>query len=167
MFRRTVTAVAVALLLVACAKNAKSPLPVDKASDAATVVLNFNAAADLNPGARGQAAPVRIRIFELKNTPSFSRADYFALAERSQSTLGVDLVDQDEVLLQPGQQLTLERPLNEATRQIGLVAGFRDIDHAQWRALLSITQHQTSEFRIGVDARTLHSEAIHSVRPAQ
>lgn len=167
MFRRVIATVAVALLLAACAKNAKSPLPVEKAADITTVVLNFNAAADLNPGAHGQPAPMRIRIFELKNTSSFSRADYFALAERAQSTLGVDLVDQGETILQPGQQWTLERPLNDATRQIGLVAGFRDIDQAQWRALLNITQHQASEFRINVDARALHGEALHTVRLAQ
>jgi type VI secretion system VasD/TssJ family lipoprotein len=93
-----------ALWLVACAKNAESPQSVEKTSDATTMALHFDAVAGLNPGANGQPAPVRVRIYELKNTASFARADYFALAERAQATLGADLIDQDEVLVQPGQQ---------------------------------------------------------------
>lgn len=168
MFRRVVSAVAMVLLLVSCAKNAESPQAVEKTSDATSVALHFNAVAGLNPGANGQPAPVRVRIFELKNTASFSRADYFALAERAQSTLGADLLDQDEVLLQPGQQLTLNRNLNTATRQIGLVVGYREIDQAQWRAVLNVAPRQASEFQIGLDTRAVSSDsAAPTIRPAQ
>ena len=75
MFRRVVSAAAMALLLVACAKSAESPQPVEKAADATTIALHFTAAQGLNPGANGMPAPVRVRIFELKNTAGFSRAD--------------------------------------------------------------------------------------------
>lgn len=168
MFRRVVSAAAMALLLVSCAKNAESPQPLEKTADANTVVLHFTAAAALNPGANGEPAPVRVRIFELKNTASFGRADYFALAERAQSTLGADLLDQDEVLLQPGQQLTVEHALNVATRQIGLVVSYREIDQAQWRAVLNVAARSTSEFRIGLDSRAIDSEpATAPTRPAQ
>ncbi|WP_296262697.1 MULTISPECIES: type VI secretion system lipoprotein TssJ [unclassified Pseudomonas] len=168
MFLRVVSAVAMALLLVSCAKNAESPQPVEKTTDANTVVLHFTAVAGLNPGANGDPAPVRVRIFELKNTASFSRADYFALAERAQSTLGADLLDQDEVLLQPGQQLNVERALNTATRQIGLVVSYREIDQAQWRAVLNVAPRQTSEFRIDLDSRAVSSDpAAAPTRPAQ
>lgn len=155
MFRRVVSAVAMVLLLISCAKNEESPQPVEQNSDAASVVLHFTAVAGLNPGISGRAAPVRVRVFELKHSASFSRADYFALAERAQSMLGADLLDQDEVLLQPGQQLTLDRNLNAATRQIGLVVGYREIDQAQWRAVLHVAPRQASEYQIGLGMRTV------------
>ncbi len=168
MFRRVVSTAAMALLLVSCAKNAESPQPVEQTSGATSVVLHFAAGAGLNPGINGQPAPVRVRIFELRNTASFSRADYFALAEHAQSTLGGDLLDQDEVLLRPGQQLTLDRNLNAATRQIGLVVGYREIDQAQWRAVLHVAPYRASEYQIGLGMRAVSSNsAAQFSRPAQ
>jgi type VI secretion system protein VasD len=157
-----------ALLLVSCAKNAESPQPAERAADATTVALHFKADAGLNPGANGQATPVRVRIFELKKVANFTRADYFALAERAQATLGADMVDQDEILLQPGQQLTVERDVNVATRQVGLVVGYREIDQAQWRAVLTVTPRQTTDFQIGLSARAVSADpATNPTRPAQ
>lgn len=168
MFRRVVSVAAMALLLVACAKNTESPQPGEKPSDATTVALHFDGVAGLNPGANGQPAPVRVRIYELKNTASFARADYFALAERAQATLGADLIDQDEVLVQPGQQLSLDRSLNSATRQIGLVVGYREIDQARWRTVLVVEPRQPREFRVRLDMRAVSSDAsAPPTRPAQ
>lgn len=168
MFRRVVSVAAVALLLVACAKNAESPQPVEKPSDATTVALHFDGVAGLNPGVNGQPAPVRVRIYELKKTARFARADYFALAERAQATLGADLIDQDEVLVKPGQQLSLDRNLNSATRQIGLVVGYREIDQARWRNVLVVEPRQPREFRIRLDLRDVSSDVgAQPTRPVQ
>lgn len=155
MFGRVVAAIAMALLLVSCADNAPTPAPVEAPFEATTVALHFTAGAGLNPGVSGLAAPVRVRIFELKNTANFARADYFALVERTQSTLGADLLDQDELLLQPGEQLTVDRGPHSAARHIGLAVGFREIDQAQWRAVLTVAPHQASDFHIAVDARAI------------
>ena len=124
MIPRFLLAVATALLLTACAKDAASPQAEDAEADTAAVELHFHAISGLNPGATGQPAPVRVRIFELKNAATFSRSDYFALAERAQATLGADLIDQDEVLIQPGQQLSLQRDLDPSTRHIGIPVSY-------------------------------------------
>jgi type VI secretion system protein VasD len=162
MISRVVLAVAIALLLTACAKD-EAPTPVDVASpaaDTAAIELHFHAIAGLNPGAGGQPAPVRVRIFELKNPATFARSDYFALADRAQATLGADLIDQDEVLIQPGEQLSIERTLNPATRQIGLLVGYRELDQALWRTVLSIPPRQYSEYQISLDARAVRSAVV-------
>lgn len=171
MFRRVLGAAAIALLLVSCAKDtppSQPPQQANTSADTAAVALHFSAGAGLNPGADGQPAPVRVRLFELKNTANFLRADYFSLAERAQPTLGADLIDQDEVLLQPGQRLTLKRTLDPATRQIGLVVGYREIDQAQWRTVLTATPIAGREFQIDLDTRSVNSyPATHPTRPAQ
>jgi type VI secretion system protein VasD len=100
---------------------------------------------------------VRVRLYELKNSATFTRADYFALAERAQATLGVDLLDQDEVLVRPGQSLDIRRTLTAATRQLGLVVSYREIDQARWRTVISVLPRQSTEYTISLDVRALQS----------
>ncbi|MDH0749421.1 type VI secretion system lipoprotein TssJ [Pseudomonas sp. GD03842] len=166
MFQRVGLAAAMALLLMACSRHIAPPNPFEGATEASRVVLHFTAADGLNPGGSGQPAPVRVRLFELKNAASFNRADYFALAERAQDSLGSDLVDQDEVLLQPGQHLTVERTLDAATRRVGLVVGYRELDQALWRAVLDVPPRMSHEFEIALDTlavrTTLSAPSTHS-----
>lgn len=167
MFRSAVAALFI-VLLTSCTKDAPPPADAtSRATDASALALNFQAIAGLNPGASGQPAPVRVRIFELKNTANFTRADYFALVERASATLGPDLIDQDEVLLQPGQQLSVQRQLDPATRHVGIVVGYREIDQAQWRAVLDVVPGQRREYQISLDVRAVRTDAAIPTRPAQ
>lgn len=166
----TVARIAVLASLLSACSSASSPAsgPASQApGDDASVTLDIHASATLNPGATGQPAPVRVRIFELKNSAAFSRADYFALAERGSQTLGADLVDQDEVLIRPGETRSVVRPLNPATRHIGLVVGYREIDRARWRTVLNLTPQHGSHYRIDLDALAISSAAAAATRPAQ
>ena len=170
MIPRFLLAVATALLLTACAKDATKPQPeeAEAEADTAAVELHFHAIAGLNPGAAGQPAPVRVRIFELKNAATFGRSDYFALAERAQATLGADLIDQDEVLIQPGQQLSLQRDLDPATRHIGVLVGYRELDQSLWRAVMNVPPRQYTEYQISLDVRAVRSAVVVSPSsPAQ
>jgi type VI secretion system protein VasD len=64
MIPRFLLAVATMLLLTACAKDAAAPAaPVEDEANTAAIELHFHAIEGLNPGANGQAAPVRVRIF--------------------------------------------------------------------------------------------------------
>lgn len=161
MIPRFLLAVATALLLTACAKDAAKPETAAEAEvDTAAVELHFHAIAGLNPGANGQAAPVRVRIFEMKNAATFARSDYFALADRAQSTLGLDLLDQDEVMVQPGQQLSIQRDLDPSTRQIGLLVGYRELDRAQWRTVINVPARQYTEYQISLDVRAVRADVV-------
>ncbi|TVT86320.1 type VI secretion system lipoprotein TssJ [Pseudomonas sp. H3(2019)] len=164
MIPRFLLAVATALLLTACAKDTAKPQPevaeAEAEADTAAVELHFHAIAGLNPGSTGQPAPVRVRIFELKNAATFGRSDYFALAERAQATLGADLLDQDEVLVEPGQQLSLQRDLDPATRHIGVLVGYRELDQAQWRTVMNVPPRQYTEYQISLDVRAVRSAVV-------
>ncbi|MBC3373247.1 type VI secretion system lipoprotein TssJ [Pseudomonas sp. SWRI92] len=160
MIPRFLLVVATALLLTACAKDAAAPEPEEAQADTAAVELHFHAISGLNPGATGQPAPVRVRIFELKNAATFGRADYFALAERAQATLGTDLIDQDEVLIQPNQQLSLQRDLDPATRHIGILVGYRELDQSLWRTVMNVPARQYTEYQISLDVRAVRSAVV-------
>ncbi|KQQ49350.1 type VI secretion protein [Pseudomonas sp. Leaf127] len=162
MLRIFAPLIALALLLGGCSSKPGEPpalAPVEAAEDGA-ITLYLQAAAGLNPGASGQPAPVRVRIFELKNSAAFSRADYFALAERAGDALGADLIDQDEVLVRPGESRRVTRTLNPATRHIGLVVGYREIDRALWRLVLPVAPRQDPPYRIELDAQAIRSAPV-------
>ena len=139
---------AMALLLTACASDPEPPAPT-------IVVLQFQAAANLNPSPDGQAAPVRVRLYELKSGAAFSRADYFSLVDAANATLSSDLLEQDELLIQPGQQLTVERQLDEQSRLLGFVVAYRQLDSAVWRQLVDIPSNQTSQLSINLGATAI------------
>jgi type VI secretion system protein VasD len=99
----------------------------------ATLSLTITGGADQNPDASGHPASVAVRIVQLASTATFSRADVFALMNREQATLGADDLGSEEVLVSPGQTVTVSHPLKPGTNAIGIVVLFRDIDHATWR----------------------------------
>jgi type VI secretion system protein VasD len=76
---------------------------------------------------------VAVRIIKLASTATFSRADVFALMNREQATLGPDDLGSEEVLVSPGQTVTVSHPLKQGTNALGIAVLFRDIDHATWR----------------------------------
>ncbi|AZC51287.1 Type VI secretion lipoprotein/VasD [Pseudomonas chlororaphis subsp. piscium] len=147
---------ATVLLLTACASSPPPPNPT-------VVVMHIQAAADLNLSAGGQATPVRVRLYELKSGAVFSRADYFSQVNATSATLSTDLVAQDELLIQPGQQLTLERKLDEQSRLLGLVVSYRELDSAVWRQMVSIPSNETTPLTVSLTARAISAAATKPV----
>lgn len=157
MIRSGVLAVVAALLLSGCSRDAATPAEAPKADS--RLALQFQASTGLNPSGDGHAAPVRVRLFELKSSAGFLRADYFTLAERAQATLGGDLVAQDELLIRPGERREVLRALDPATRQLGLMVGYRDIDRAQWRSVIELPPGGGGHYRIELDDKAVRSVA--------
>jgi type VI secretion system protein VasD len=60
------------------------------------------------------------------------------------------------------------RNLDPATRHIGLVVGYREIDRAQWRTVLDASAPGAREHQISLDVRALHADVVTpATRPAQ
>lgn len=117
----------VAMLAARC--GAPSPPPP------AVLELSLNAGRDQNPGPDGQPSPVAVRLYQLKASAAFERADWYALTERERMTLGEDAVSVEEFVLLPGETTNMTRPLKSGVQFIGVAAGLRDIDHASWRSV--------------------------------
>lgn len=140
---------AMAALLSACASE-----PEKEAPPLPTVVqLQIEASADLNALPGGAGTPVRVRLYELRNATTFSRADYFSLVDKAQATLAADLVAQDELLVKPSDRQMQERTLDEGTRQFGIVVGYRELDAAVWRDVITVPLNQTSAYSLKFGAR--------------
>lgn len=142
---------AVSVLLLAMAGCASSPpeRPVQ-------VRAQLSSAADINPDASNRASPLVIRVFELRSDAQFTGADFFALYERERETLGDALIDREEFVLQPGAKRELRLPIGRDTRFLGVIAAYRDIRAARWRALTAAPRKTAGDVfsrdRIAIDA---------------
>jgi type VI secretion system VasD/TssJ family lipoprotein len=122
-------------------------VPAPRFSIEATLVGGPN----LNPNLEGRAAPVVVRVFELKQTAAFEAADFTALFERSQQTLQSDLVTQEEFILRPGEIRYYERKGGPYVAALGLVAAFRTLEKDAWRVVVHVAPDAHNLLLIGLD----------------
>ena len=115
------------------------------------VEAQLAAAGDVNPDAKGRASPIVVRLYELKSVAAFDGADFFSLWDKDQATLGGDMAARDEYLMRPGEQRKIERSTQNGTAFIGVVAAFRDIERARWRASFAVPPNKTTELTIKLE----------------
>lgn len=143
------------LLLAGCAGDP----PAQAVAPAPTVVhLRIVSAGDSNPDSAGNAAPLMLRIYELREQSSFNAADFFTLFDKDQATLAADLQRRQELLLKPGDSRTLTLQPADEVRTLGFFGAFRQLDTAQWRATADLLPHQTQQLTIKVNANRLTVE---------
>ncbi len=124
------------------------------------IVVELAAAADLNPNPLNQPSPLQLRIYELKTPGAFDRADFFTLYEQEKTALGADLLVQDQRLIKPGEVRRLERTLQAEAHYLGFLAAYRDIDQAQWRAIVAVSPNQTTTIKVNLHRLGLVARAI-------
>lgn len=128
MFIR-VAALAFVLGLAACAsdnsRSAHEPVKLD---------LAFIASSAVNPDDQKRAAPIVVRLYELKNTDAFNTADFFSLQDKDKSLLADDQVVRDQFQLRPGEEKIIQRNADQATTTLGVIAAYRDLPNSVWRA---------------------------------
>lgn len=118
--------IAVALALGACASG---PPKADKAR------MTLKAEAQINPDATGRPSPVVVRVYQLKTEDKFAAADFFALFDDDQKTLGADLLGREEAELTPGESREMQFAVSRDAKFVGVMAAFRDIRNSRWRVV--------------------------------
>jgi type VI secretion system protein VasD len=137
---------AVALALVACKSAPPPPKPT-----LANVTIEVQP--DVNPDIHGRPSPVVLRLYELKALASFRDADALSLLDKDQQILGGDMVAREEFHLEPGEKARhFQRKVQADTRYLSVFAAYRDIEHSQWRASMSVIPAQTFPAIIRVEA---------------
>lgn len=121
------------------------------ASGPATLKANVAASAQVNPDARKRPSPVVVRVFELKAPTLFEQADFVSLFEKDQAVLGAELVSREEFVLRPGESKPIGKPLSPDTKFIGVMAAFRELERARWRAVVPVAAGKKNEMTIDLD----------------
>ena len=93
------------LMVTACGLFKKDKPPPQP--EPTRVVLEFEAAGDINPNIAGRPSPVVIRIYHLRSYSAFQDADFNALFENDATVLGGDLIGKKEVYLKPNEKRTV------------------------------------------------------------
>ena len=131
-------AAGVALALVACAG---APKP-------AQVAGTIQASQQVNPSASKRPSPLLLRVYELKTAAVFNSADFMSLYQRDKTELGGDMLGKEEFVLAPGESKTFAKTLALDTRFLGVVAAYRDVEHAKWRSIVAVQPGQMNNLVI-------------------
>ncbi|QND55177.1 type VI secretion system lipoprotein TssJ (plasmid) [Phyllobacterium sp. 628] len=134
---------AAGLFLSACTSTPEVTGPKYQEPIAATVSASGNA----NPSPSGSATPTAVEIFVLKSPGRFQSLDYFQL--KGGSALGDDLVERKTVSVRPGESAQLTINPGTEGAYAGVIAGFRDIENARWRALTPVTGMSRLNISVG------------------
>ncbi|MDX1392081.1 MAG: type VI secretion system lipoprotein TssJ [Rheinheimera sp.] len=113
--------------------------------------LHFRVASDINPDFDGRPSPVIIKVYELASKTVFENQDFFALYDNPESILRTDLLKKDELVFEPGQRNEYRMALQPATKAVAVVAAYRDIEGARWRAVVEVKPTGYDDFYVYVD----------------
>ena len=136
------SALCAALLVSACASAPKPTL----------VSGTIQATAQINPSPTKRPSPLLVRIYELKSAAAFNAADFMSLYQRDQAELAADMVAKEEYVVAPGETKAFTKTLGPDTRFLGIVAAYRDLEHAKWRSVVPIQPGQKQQVTVKVDA---------------
>lgn len=105
----------------------------------------------INPGHQGDAAPLFIRLYELKSGDAFRRASFIDLYENAETVLGNDLLNQRQLSrVAPGESREEKLVLSRDTRYIGLFAEFYDYDDAAYHLVVPVVMHNVRRNQVKV-----------------
>ena len=107
---------------------------------------SMNAVETVNPDVQGRPSPLVIKIYQLKAKDKFELAGFFELFDQADATLGADMLGVEDVMMTPGEIRSYEGVVNPNTRFIGVVGAYRDINQAQWRAVVPMPEKNILKF---------------------
>lgn len=99
--------------------------------------VRFQGTSVQNPNAQGHATPVQVTVYQLRAQEKFQQADYFAL-QQAEQYLGDQLLAKETLMVPPEGQEQFSSAGHIEARYLGVVAAYRDLDHANWRLLIPL-----------------------------
>lgn len=102
--------------------------------------IAIEATSGLNPDDKGRAAPILLKVYELRSEGAFQEADFFSLQNADKATLTGDILMVDQFILRPGETRSIRRKSHPEAKAIGIFAGYRDLPNATWRAVYRVPQ---------------------------
>lgn len=115
----------------------------------------ISAATTLNADVRSRPSPIVMRVYELAARNAFDTADFVSLYERDKETLAADLVSREEIVLQPGESRDWKKKLAPATKFVAVLAAYREIERANWRAVQPVKQAAVNKLSIRAEDLTI------------
>jgi type VI secretion system VasD/TssJ family lipoprotein len=100
--------------------------------------LLVQAQRSLNTDARNVSASLALRVYVLRDASGFEKASFDSLYDDDEATLGSNVLVRESLHLRPGEARELALELSTDARAVAVFGAFREIEHAQWRAILPL-----------------------------
>ena len=135
-------------------------------SSAPVAEFNIHSAHYLNPDADGNAAPVVVSVYQLKERYNFDQANYQDLSTNSGGVLGADLIDRNTIEVRPDSSETVEQSISPGAQYLGIVAQYRNIGVSTWRRTVPITNEPNKKTLINLDleSQVLDAKTVETKR---
>ena len=147
-FRAFAVIICPLLILIPLGCASKKKPPVAAKPPATEIRASVRSSVDLNPDLKGKPSSLYAILYELKTPNAFNSSSFFELYDEEVADLEKEMVRKEEIEIEPGFSFNLERKLKPEARFIGILAAYRDIDNAQWRALAKVEPGKTIDLNI-------------------
>ncbi len=129
--------------------------------DGADVQLDVMVDKQVNPDPSGRASPLVIKVYQLNDKLAFETKDFFSIYDATDKDIQKAILTQKEYQLNPGHEIHKALVTDPKTNYIGIVAAFRDIEIAKWRAVAKVTpgeEHKVTFTLKGVSIEVVAEE---------
>lgn len=112
---------------------------------------------NVNPDNSGRPSPVIVKVYEMRGDLAFRQSDFQTLFETPMRVLGASLVAADELTFVPGEARVVEYAPMPETRYVGVLAGFRQMERAKWRAVIRVDPEDKNLIRLELNDTSMIS----------
>lgn len=98
--------------------------------------LIFKVDADINPDDKKTPSPLFIRLYELKSTKMFEKANFLDIFEKDKEVLGADMLVKHRLKrLKPGEDGEFTIVLDKGTQYVGVFAEFLQYKNSTYKVI--------------------------------
>lgn len=150
---KSIYAIVIALIMVSVAGCSSLNSAVGGMFGADTdLTLSFKVESDINPDENKTPSPLFVRMYELKSTKLFKKANFIDIYEQDKERLGADFISVQKLKrLKPGENRENSFVLNEKTRFVGLYAEFLNYKSAKYKIIIPVVQHDVIGTTININ----------------
>lgn len=123
-------------VLTGCSSKPEEYNPAESQSQ-----VTFSMVSDegVNPNIWGEASPIEVQVFELKDDSMFMSADYDMIKADYRQALRSNFVDNYDFVLMPGQfKFVNSFDIDPETRYIGVMAHFAEPELSEWKKAVKV-----------------------------
>ena len=129
--------------------------------------IKFKVDSDVNPDDDRKPSPLFVRMYQLKSTKMFSRANFIDLYEKDKEVLGADMISKQILRrIKPGESRKENFVLNKETNYIGLYAEFLQYKKSSFKLIIPVVPSNfigTSEDVLIAGNKLIHLSANNDV----
>ena len=125
------------------------------------LALTFKVDADINPDDKKTPAPLFIRLYELKTTKTFEKANFLDIFEKDKQVLGADMLAKHRLKrLLPGENSEITIVLDKSTQYVGVFAEFLQYKNSTYKVMMPVVINNvfSSSATIRISGNTMRFE---------